>query len=178
MGLFSFVKDAGKKIFGHPTTVAANVGSTVSVPETSTTYSAPEVVAPEVVKDESTVLTEAINALGLQATSLSVEFNNDNHTATVYGTVMTTADKEKVVLEVGNHEGVETVDDQLSVMNPEPESTFYQVVPGDTLTGIAYKIYGHASKYKLIFEANQPMLTSADAITVGQMLRIPALPAS
>ncbi len=178
MGLFKFVKDAGKKIFGHPVTVAPNAGSTTNTTtNTSIPPDAPNVVAPEF-KDESTVLTEAINALGLQATGLSVEFNNENHTATVYGTVMTTPDKEKVVLEVGNHEGVETVDDQLSVMNPEPESTFYQVKPGDTLTGIAYAMYGHASKYKLIFEANQPLLKNPDAITVGQMLRIPALPAS
>jgi len=181
MGLFSFVKDAGSKLFGHPVTATvANSGTTVSVPgttnATTSTPDAPNVVVPEV-KDENTVLTEAINALGLQATSLSVEFNKDNHTATIYGTVMTTADKEKVVLTVGNHEGVETVDDQLSVMNPEPESTFYQVKPGDTLTGIAYAMYGHASKYKDIFNANQPMLKNPDDITAGQMLRIPAMPA-
>lgn len=178
MGLFTFVKDAGKKIFGHPATASvANAGAATSVPVTNNTAlpsDAPNVVAPQL--DESTALTEAINALGLQATSLSVEFNKDNNTATVYGTVMTTADKEKVVLTVGNHEGVETVDDQLSVMNPEPESTFYQVKPGDTLTGIAYAMYGHASKYKDIFNANQPMLKNPDDITAGQMLRIPALP--
>ena len=34
-------------------------------------------------------------------------------------------------------------------------------------------MYGEASKYPLIFEANQPMLKDPDRIYPGQVLRIP-----
>ena len=38
-----------------------------------------------------------------------------------------------------------------------------------------YEWYGSASKYTVIFEANQPMLKDPDKIYPGQSLRIPAL---
>ena len=58
---------------------------------------------------------------------------------------------------------------------PEPEGTFYDVKPGDTLSKIAKQFYGDANKYHQIFEANRPMLKDPDEIYPGQKLRIPAL---
>jgi nucleoid-associated protein YgaU len=55
----------------------------------------------------------------------------------------------------------------------EPESQFYTVKPGDTLSAIAAHFYGSASKYQAIFEANRPMLSDPDKIYPGQVLRIP-----
>jgi nucleoid-associated protein YgaU len=55
------------------------------------------------------------------------------------------------------------------------EATFYTVKSGDTLGKIAQEQYGSASKYTVIFEANQPMLKDPDKIYPGQSLRIPAL---
>ncbi len=55
----------------------------------------------------------------------------------------------------------------------EPESQFYTVKPGDTLSEIAQHFYGSASKYGAIFEANRPMLSDPDRIYPGQVLRIP-----
>jgi nucleoid-associated protein YgaU len=52
-------------------------------------------------------------------------------------------------------------------------SKFYEVKSGDTLSKIAQEFYGDGSKFPVIFEANQPMLKSADLIYPGQMLRIP-----
>lgn len=52
-------------------------------------------------------------------------------------------------------------------------SKTYTVVSGDTLSGISRKMYGEASKYQKIFEANQPMLKDPDKIYPGQVLRIP-----
>ena len=52
-------------------------------------------------------------------------------------------------------------------------SKFYEVKRGDTLSKIAKEFYGDGSKYPAIFEANKPMLKSADLIYPGQMLRIP-----
>ena len=55
----------------------------------------------------------------------------------------------------------------------EPESQYHTVVKGDTLSKIAKEFYGDANKYPVIFEANKPMLTHPDKIYPGQMLRIP-----
>ena len=52
-------------------------------------------------------------------------------------------------------------------------SRTYTVEKGDTLSGIAKKMYGNANKYPRIFEANKPMLKDPDKIYPGQVLRIP-----
>lgn len=53
-------------------------------------------------------------------------------------------------------------------------SRTYTVKSGDTLSKIAKQMYGEASKYDQIFQANQPMLKDPDKIYPGQVLRIPA----
>ena len=52
-------------------------------------------------------------------------------------------------------------------------TTYYEVVEGDTLSGIAQRFYGDASKYMTIYEANRSQLSSPDEIRVGQRLVIP-----
>jgi LysM repeat protein len=49
----------------------------------------------------------------------------------------------------------------------------YEVVGGDSLSKIAKKFYGDASKYMKIFEANKDQLADPDKIKVGQKLKIP-----
>ncbi|MEX6625905.1 LysM peptidoglycan-binding domain-containing protein [Tenacibaculum salmonis] len=51
----------------------------------------------------------------------------------------------------------------------------HTVVSGDTLGKIAKQYYGDAMKYNEIFEANNSILKSADAISIGQELVIPNL---
>ncbi|MBI5158248.1 MAG: LysM peptidoglycan-binding domain-containing protein [Acidimicrobiia bacterium] len=51
--------------------------------------------------------------------------------------------------------------------------TMHTVKKGESLRKIAKKYYGDESKWKAIFEANQPMIKKADLIYVGQVLRIP-----
>jgi nucleoid-associated protein YgaU len=85
----------------------------------------------------------------------------------------------------GNVEGISKVEDRLAVLPPageipvimpvEPEKQFYTVVPGDTLSKIAKRMYGNANKYPVIFEANTPMLKHPDKIYPGQVLVIPPL---
>ena len=65
----------------------------------------------------------------------------------------------------------------MTVVAPEPESTFYTVVSGDSLSKIAKAHYGDAMKYPMIFEANKPMLKDPNLIYPGQVLRIPPLEA-
>jgi len=59
---------------------------------------------------------------------------------------------------------------------PEPEPTLYTVQPGDTLSAIARQVYGKASLWRLIFEANRDILDDPGRIKPGQVLRIPPPP--
>jgi len=83
--------------------------------------------------------------------------------------------REKIILAAGNVQGVDNVEDHLSVEAPAAEARFYTVVSGDTLSKIAAEQYGNASKYPVIFEANKPMLKDPNKIYPGQNLRIPPL---
>ena len=53
------------------------------------------------------------------------------------------------------------------------ESKFYTVKSGDTLSKVSKEFYGDPNRYNAIFEANKPMLEHPDKIYPGQVLRIP-----
>jgi nucleoid-associated protein YgaU len=163
MGLFSFLKNAGAKIFGYAKP-AENVAATAPSVNTDAQLKA----------DRESRLVAVVNQLGLNVGDISCEMITDD-TVAIYGTADTQADKEKVVLAVGNIEGIAVVDDRMSVTNPEPEAQFYTVKSGDSLSKIAKEFYGNAMKYPVIFEANKPMLKDVDLIYPGQVLRIPNL---
>lgn len=128
-------------------------------------------------------LTEEIAGTGLSVEDLKVIINGDK--ATVSGEAGKQSIKEKIILMVGNNDGIESVEDQMTVKEQpqeivaeeetEPVAQFYTVEKGDTLGGIAKKFYGNAGKYPAIFEANKPMLKNPDLIYPGQSLRIPEL---
>lgn len=50
----------------------------------------------------------------------------------------------------------------------------YTVEKGDTLSHIAKQVYGKASQWNAIFEANRDQLDDPDKIQPGQVLKIPA----
>ena len=50
----------------------------------------------------------------------------------------------------------------------------YTVQPGESLGGIAQRIYGDAGYYRVIFDANRDRLITPDRISVGQKLVMPA----
>ena len=155
MGLFSFIKNAGAKIFG--------IGKT-------TTEEAAEAAA-----EKANKLVSAVDALGFGVTDLDITVEDD--LATIYGEAENQATREKVVLVVGNTEGIASVDDRMTTAVQEPEAQFHTVVSGDTLGKIAKHYYGNAMKYPEVFEANKPMLSHPDKIYPGQVLRIPVLEA-
>ena len=79
---------------------------------------------------------------------------------------------------IGNTIGVRQVETDVMVSgatSSAPEPKLYTVKKGDTLWEIAESVYGkgHGKDNKKIFEANKPMLKSADKIYPGQVLRIP-----
>ncbi len=162
MGLFDFVKDAGEKMFGSE-------GSTSAIAATE-----------QAARWKEKVFTDFIRSLQLGVEDLRIQVNGD--TALIGGRVTSQELREKVILAVGNIDGIALVDDRLLVRAPKPqiepeqETVFYTVQKGDTLSGIAKDHYGNATKYLVIFEANQPTLTDPDKIYPGQVLRIPHLP--
>ncbi|GAA0712019.1 LysM peptidoglycan-binding domain-containing protein [Dokdonella soli] len=55
-----------------------------------------------------------------------------------------------------------------------PAAQTYTVVSGDSLSKIAKKVYGNASRWQDIFKANRDQLDNPDLIKPGQVLKIPA----
>lgn len=162
MSIFDFIKNAGEKIF-----------------------------KPGEVRAESAI-EKHLATYGI--TGIKVEVDGDK--ATLTGTANDTETREKAVLIAGNIEGIGSVDDRIVVSNPAPAavatqagststataatpagdqwtSRVYTVKSGDTLSKIAKEMYGEASKYPQIFEANKPMLKDPDKIYPGQVLRVP-----
>jgi len=54
-----------------------------------------------------------------------------------------------------------------------PAARTYTVQPGDSLSKISKQVYGNASMYMKIFEANKDKLDDPDKIRPGMDLRIP-----
>ena len=156
MGLFSFIKEAGEKLFGGSAAQAASPSDDLNV-------------------KAAQAIATYIGTQNLGVSDLQVQYDGSQGKVTVQGTAPTQSAKEKVTLCCGNVASVQSVDNQMSVTNPEPEAQYHDVVSGDTLSAISKKYYGDANKYNAIFEANKPMLSSPDRIYPGQKLRIPAL---
>jgi nucleoid-associated protein YgaU len=156
MGLFSFIKDAGAKLFGKEEAKAVDSRS-----------------IEEINYEKAQKLMAEVMAFGLPVEDLNILIVEDK--ALVFGTAADQETKEKIILTVGNTEGIAEVDDKMEVPTPEPEARFYTVVKGDYLSKIAKAMYGDAMKYPVIFEANKPMLKDPDLIYPGQVLRIPNL---
>ena len=152
MGLFSFIKTVGEKIF------------------TKKNEATPEVETHQLKADE---LLDYVKKLGLKYEVLSIKLRGDD--VLLEGTVANQSDSEKIVLAMGNVEGVDTVDNQMTVTEMAPESTFHTVEKGETLSKISKMYYDDANKYNSIFEANKPMLKDVNKIYPGQVLRIPEL---
>ncbi len=170
MGLFSFLKNAGAKLFNkdkkeEPKTTATDVNA--------------EQAAEVARRQKESLLKSIIENLKIPIEGLDVELHDDK--ITVYGSTTTLADKEKVILALGNVEGIAEVDDRIVVVPNEEiqelESRFHTVVKGDSLSKISKQYYGDYKKYMVIFEANKPMLKDPDLIYPGQVLRIPELQA-
>jgi nucleoid-associated protein YgaU len=163
MGMLSFIKEAGEKLFGKGQAQTA-MAAAQSDPSSAEKTKAANDAAADAIQGY-------IEQQGLKATGLTVTY--DGSTATVYGVAESQATKEKIVLCCGNVQGVASVNDQMSVDQSQPEAQYYTVVKGDNLSKISKQYYGDPNKYTKIFEANKPMLKSPDLIYPGQMLRIP-----
>jgi nucleoid-associated protein YgaU len=167
MGLIDFIKNAGHKLgLGHDEAPAA-----AQQPAPNK-----ENVRLAIDRRRAEAMEKMVRNSGLRVDGLDIQIHDD--TATVHGQAHSQAEREKIVLMVGNIDGIAHVDDRLAVLELAANTTaarseFYTVKSGDTLSKIAKHYYGDANKYPQIFEANQPMLSDPDKIYPGQMLRIP-----
>ena len=153
MGLISFIKGAGEKIFGKSEATLES--------------------------EKAAAIVNHLKCYGFHTEILHISVDND--VVTITGMVDTLADKNKIVVAAGNVNGISAVNDQMTVLESpkvavpvvEPAKQFYTVVSGDNLSRIAKNYYGNPNKYPVIFEANKPMLKSPDLIYPGQVLVIP-----
>ena len=169
MGIVSFFKEAGQKLFGHKEAEAAAQEAQAAPDDADRQARIAEANA-----TAAAAIATYIGAQNLSADGLAVEFDAASSTVTVAGVAADQATKEKILLCCGNVHGVEQVSDMMTVAEPADESQYHTVERGDTLSAIAKKFYGNANEYNKIFEANRPMLGHPDKIYPGQLLRIPA----
>jgi len=175
MGLIQFIKNVGRKLDlskadNSPQHAAQGQQSQVRAAAQQAAATRDLLQAEE--RKRESALVNLINQMGFKVRDLAIDIEGSK--VVVRGQVDTQEEREKVILLVGNTEGIDSVDDRLQVSHPEPEAQFYDVKPGDTLSKIAKQFYGDANKYHQIFEANRPMLKDPDEIYPGQKLRIPA----
>lgn len=157
MGLHKFVKEAGEKIAAEK---KAEVASKDNAFETMI----------------NGALVKQLDKYGLEVANPYISYSNGE--VTITGEAADAATREKVVLAIGNVNGVASVDDQMTIVASEEaeggEPVFHTVVRGDTLGKISKQYLGNAMRYPEIFEANKPMLKDPNLIYPGQVLRIPA----
>lgn len=147
MGLLSFVKSAGARLFGISEAKAATADD----------------------------LKKSIEDHGLKADGLDIAVDGDK--VVVKGTALSTEEAEKIALALGNTVGIAQVDNQLSASAPGADAVMYTVAKGDTLWKIAEAHYGkgQGAKYTEIVKANTPPVKDPDLIQPGWVLRIPPL---
>jgi nucleoid-associated protein YgaU len=165
MGLFDFVKEAGANLLG--------MGDDDEKPAAQADEAVRTHAQAVADRKKGDALAKLVGDMGMHVENLQVQFRDG--VAVLQGKTDSQAEREKVVLMVGNTQGVAQVDDRLVVEKPEPEAVMYTVQSGDSLSKIAKQQYGNAMKYMVIFEANQPMLKDPNKIYPGQVLRIPPL---
>jgi nucleoid-associated protein YgaU len=147
MGLFSFIKDAGTKLFGGSDSAEEQAAkATAEIKK----FQLSETVSAIVEGDQITLTGECPTLLAKQK-------------------VLTIAGNIAGIAKVVDNMTVAEPASELS------DSNFYDVKPGDNLSKISKEVYGDPNKYNTIFEANKPMLTHPDKIYPGQKLVIPAL---
>ncbi len=153
MGLISFIKTAGEKIFGKSEEKKE--------------------------QEKAALVADHIKKSGFDTSDIQVKVNGEK--VIISGSIDTIDNKNKIIVTAGNIEGISSVDDSIVVKNPPalappvPEKQFYTVKKGDYLSKIAQEVYGNGNKYNIIFEANKPMLKDANLIYPGQVLIIPPL---
>lgn len=152
MGLGSFLKNVGEKLFGGGET-------------------------PE---EQAQKVRDHVAKYGFDVSGLTFTVANDK--VTISGEAKDWDQKSKIYVAAGNVEGIDGVTDNMTVKPAPVQTAapaqvaqpkYHTVQSGDTLSKIAKEVYGDVNAYNRIFEANRPMLSDPDKIYPGQVLVIP-----
>ena len=153
MGLGSFLKNVGEKIFGGGETPA----------------------------EQAQKVRDHVSKYGFDLSKIKFSVADDK--VTVSGEAKNWEEKGKIYVAAGNVKDIDGVTDQMNVRAAEPNAAtpaipvsqpkYHTVESGDNLSKIAKEVYGDANQYNKIFEANKPMLSDPDKIYPGQVLVIP-----
>lgn len=147
MGLFSFIKSAGEKLFGKDT--------------------------PE---EKAEKIKEHLKGYGFEGVDVKVEGETvtvagEVDTLEVKNKILVAAGNVEGISDVND----QLVIKEVEVEAVDFSKMFYEVKKGDYLSKISKEVYGDAMKYNKIFEANRPMLKDPNLIYPGQILVIPPL---
>jgi nucleoid-associated protein YgaU len=150
MGLFDFVKEAGRKL---------GIGSDAPTPDD---------------------LRAEVTKLGLDAKDLAVDVQGDTVKVSGSAPSQELREKIVLAMgnvhgvsKVEDNITVAAAGSSAPSASSGAESKFYTVKSGDTLSKVSKEFYGDPNRYNAIFEANKPMLEHPDKIYPGQVLRIP-----
>lgn len=166
MGIFSFIQEAGEKLFGQKEIEDAA--------SQAANNAAAQAQLEQACNKAAMAIQTYIEKQNLGVENLTVTVDGSSSIVTVEGNAPSQEASEKVTLCCGNVAGVKGVNNLLIVEAAEAPAQFHDVVKGDTLSAIAKKYYGNANAYMTIFKANEPMLSHPDKIYPGQKLRLPA----
>lgn len=144
MGLFNFVREIGKKIFGSEAEAPLALENLINADNPGV-----ENIKISVQDGIATLTGDATSAAALEKAVLIV--------GNTQGIQEVKADA--VVIKDGSQVAA---DDE-----------FYVIQKGDTLWKIAEQNYGNGAKYTKIVEVNQEVIKNADLIFPGQKIRIP-----
>ncbi|GAA2324524.1 BON domain-containing protein [Streptomyces kunmingensis] len=110
-----------------------------------------------------------------------LELTNDHFRVSVEGSTVVVAgdsavqdQKEKILLALGNVEGVTAVEDRVTAGQEGIVPRFLTVQDGETLHDVAGRAYAGPDAVKRLLAANRPALSGADGIYAGLVVRAPA----
>lgn len=169
MGLFSFITEAGQKLFGssqidenavreHILGLGLKL-SALSVIAFQNEKKVALIGRALTLEDKEKAIVAAGNVKGVEVVEDRLRVVDEAPADNVAASAAPQASAEDQAVELGAAD--------------QPSARFYTVVKGDTLSAIAKREYGSANEYPRIFEANRPMLSHPDKIYPGQVLRIP-----
>ena len=152
MGLFSFIKDAGKKLLG-----GGNDDEAIKNEIESSFDGEPIQGLVVEVNDGVVTLAGVAQDNATREKAILIAGN-------VEGVEAVNADQlvTPEIIEASNERDL-------------PERKFYTIQKGDTLWGIAQEHYGDGNKYTYIVEQNIEVIKDPDLIYPGQTIRIPEL---